>query len=194
MRHSAKTLTPLQGQYLPFIDVGTRRTLAGRMSNHKVMRGVVIGIGLISSCAFGQTTRTNPSASATIRAIPSSSSTSPNTPCASSNPTSPCYSVGAPRSPCYSAVGLNQPCSAASVPYSQTSPTPSPSADKMAQRSVVHALTKDQATAKILAKGYSHVANLRRDAEGGWRGKAEKDGATADVRLDRNGNVTATTP
>ena len=146
---------------------------------------------MISDTAFGQTTRTSPSASSTVRTIPSSSSTSPNTPCNFSNPTSPCYAAGAPRNPCYSAATPDQPCSTVTAPYPQSSPTPHPSAAKAAQRPAARALTRDQAAAQIVANGYSNVSGLRRDAAGGWRGRAEKDGVTQDVTLDRAGNVTA---
>jgi hypothetical protein len=54
---------------------------------------------------------------------------------------------------------------------------------------VVHALTQDQAKAQIEAKGYSNVSDLRRDREGNWHGKAEKEGQLRSVTLDRDGNV-----
>jgi hypothetical protein len=55
----------------------------------------------------------------------------------------------------------------------------------------VHAFTKDQAQSQIEAKGYSNVSGLRKDAEGVWRGDAEKDGIPAKVTLEVSGNVTA---
>jgi len=146
---------------------------------------------LLSGGAFAQTTRTNPSAASTTPTIPFSSSTSPNAPCNSFNPTSPCYSGRIPRNPCYSATAPDQPCSTTTTPNSQASPTPLPSASKAPPSAALRALTQDQAKALIEAKGYSNVSGLKRDSEGGWRGKAEKDGLVRNVALDREGNVTA---
>jgi hypothetical protein len=143
----------------------------------------------LSSSAFGQTTHTSPSASSTIPTIPSSSSTGPNVPCGPFNSTSPCYSARTPRSPCYSALAPNQPCSTTTTPYPPTPPTPSPSNPK-GRLTAVHALTQDQAKAQIEAKGYSNVSGLRRDRKGTWNGRAEKDGLTRNVTLDRDGNLT----
>jgi hypothetical protein len=146
---------------------------------------------LISDCAFGQTTRTNPSSSSTSPTLPSSSSTSPNSPCYSSNPTSPCHSANAPRNPCYSAAAPNEPCSSPTItPNSRTSPAPSPSAATTPQ-ATARAFTEDQAKSQIEAKGYSDVSELRKDAKGIWRGKAEKDGLPVNVILDVKGNITA---
>jgi hypothetical protein len=147
-------------------------------------------LSLISGYAFGQTTRTNPSASSTSPTIPHSSSTSPNSPCSSTNPTSPCYSANAPRSPCYSAATPSEPCSTTTTPDSRTSPAPALRAPTTAQASV-RAFTKDQAKSQIEAKGYSNVSGLRKDAEGIWRGNAERDGLPINVTLEVNGNVTA---
>jgi hypothetical protein len=147
-------------------------------------------LSLISGSAFGQTTRTNPSAASTSPTIPSSSSTSANSPCSSTNPTSPCYSANAPRNPCYSAAAPNEPCSSTTTPNSRTSPAPTPPPATTLE-AAVRAFTKDQAKSQIEAKGYSNVSGLRKDAEGIWRGTAEKDGLSTNVTLDVNGNVTA---
>jgi hypothetical protein len=154
--------------------------------NMRAILAATAVLSLISGYAFGQTTRTNPSASSTSPTISSSSSTSPNSPCSYANPTSPCYSAKAPRNPCYDAAAPNEPCSAGTAPYSQTSP---PGA-KTPQRAV-RAFTEDQAKSQIEAKGYSSISGLRKDAEGVWRGKAEKDGLPVNVTLDGNGDVTA---
>ena len=47
------------------------------------------------------------------------------------------------------------------------------------------------ATAKsqIEAKGYTRVANLKKDKDGVWHGKAMKDGASVPVSVDYQGNV-----
>jgi hypothetical protein len=148
---------------------------------------IVFILSLISDCSFAQTTRTSPSAASTTPTIRSSSSTSPTSPCDSSNPTSPCYSANAPRNPCYSAVAPDQPCSATAQPYSQASAPPS--SPSKATSAAAHALTADMAKAKIESNGYSNVSGLRRDVNGNWRGKAEKDGSSWNVTLDHEGNV-----
>ena len=155
------------------------------------IRTILIAVCFMSNSAFGQTTRTGPSASSTTATIPSSSSTSPNTPCSSFNPTSPCYTARIPRNPCYSAVAPDQPCSVATTPYPQAPPTPTPPESKTVKSAAaVHVFTQDQANAKIEAQGYSNVSALRRDARGNWRGKAEKDGLLRNITLDGEGKVT----
>ena len=144
---------------------------------------------LISDCAFGQTTRTGPSASSTTKTIPFSSSTSPNNPCSPTNPSSPCYSANAPGNPCYSAVAPNEPCSTTTTPNSPISPAPPPAATT--SLATDRAFTADQAKAQIEANEYSNVSGLRKDARGIWRGKAVKDGLIVNVTLDVNGTVTA---
>jgi hypothetical protein len=149
-----------------------------------------VALWFIAQSAFGQTTRTGPSAASTTKSIPSSSSTSPNSPCDSANPTSPCYSANAPRNPCYSAVAPNEPCSTTTTPNSPTLPTP-PTQAATTPFSTDHAFTADQAKSKIEAKGYSNLSGLRKDAIGVWRGKATKDGLPVSVTLDAEGKVTA---
>src|SRR5258708_11997382 len=154
------------------------------------MRAVLLAtlaLSLSSDCAFGQTTRTNPSAASTSPTIPSSSSTSANSPCSSSNPTSPCYSARSPRSPCYSAT--NEPCSTTTTPYTST-PAAAAKEPAVTPHAAARAYTEDQAKAQIEAKGYSRVSRLRKDAEGFWHGKAEKDGLPVNVPLDQNAALT----
>jgi hypothetical protein len=154
----------------------------------RVILAAIAALSLMSHFAFGQTTRTNPSASSTSSTIPSSSSTSPNSPCDPTNQTSPCYAAKSPRNPCYSAT--NDPCSTTTTLTSQPSVAPSPKADTTTQ-AAVPAITGDQAKSQIEAKGYSSVSGLRRDAKGIWSGKAAKDGFAVNVTLDLDGNVTA---
>ena len=52
-----------------------------------------------------------------------------------------------------------------------------------------NSFTRAQAQKQIEAKGYTHVAGLTKDADGIWRGTAEKNGATGPVTLDYQGNV-----
>jgi hypothetical protein len=144
---------------------------------------------LISHAAFGQTTRTSPSAASTSQTIPLSSSTTPSSPCYSSNPTSPCYSTRAPRIRCYSALTPDQPCFTVTTPDSRPSPQPSPTPIETRPANL-RALTEDQARAQIEANGYSKISRLQKDAEGVWHAQAEKDGLLQPVTLDAKGNVT----
>jgi hypothetical protein len=67
-------------------------------------------------------------------------------------------------------------------------PTPSVAT---ATQAAVRAVTEDQARSKIETKGYSNVSRLRKDVNGTWRGKAEKDGLSVSVTLGANGEVSA---
>lgn len=156
------------------------------------MQGILVAASallFVSNVAFGQTTRTAPSATSTSPTMPRALSTSANSPCAVSNPTSPCYTAKAPRNPCYNAAAPNGSCLATSTPDSQNSPTSSVPATQPLP-ATVRAFTKDQAKAQIEANGYSNVSNLTKDNEGNWHATAEKDGLLQNLTLDREANVT----
>ena len=52
-----------------------------------------------------------------------------------------------------------------------------------------NSFTEGQAKSRIESQGYSNVSGLTKDANGVWRGKAQKDGKAMDVSLDFQGNV-----
>lgn len=52
-----------------------------------------------------------------------------------------------------------------------------------------NSFTMSQARSQIIAKGYTHVRHLKKDASGVWRGTATKDGQTGPVSVDYQGNV-----
>jgi hypothetical protein len=52
-----------------------------------------------------------------------------------------------------------------------------------------NSFTKGQAISAIEAKGYTHVARLKKDNSGVWRGVAMKDGQPGPISLDYQGNV-----
>ncbi len=52
-----------------------------------------------------------------------------------------------------------------------------------------NSFTRSEARSQIEAKGYTHVAGLKKDKDGVWRGMATKDGATGNVSVDYQGNV-----
>jgi hypothetical protein len=49
--------------------------------------------------------------------------------------------------------------------------------------------TMSEAKSRIAAKGYMHIAALKKDNNGVWRGMATKDGQSVHVSLDYQGNV-----
>jgi hypothetical protein len=52
-----------------------------------------------------------------------------------------------------------------------------------------NSFTMKEARSQIEAKGYTHVAGLKKGKDGVWRGKATKDGRSGPVSVDYQGNV-----
>ena len=52
-----------------------------------------------------------------------------------------------------------------------------------------NSFTMREAKFQIEAKGYTHVAKLKKDKNGVWRGMAMKDGASGPISADYQGNV-----
>lgn len=52
-----------------------------------------------------------------------------------------------------------------------------------------NSFTEGQAKSRIEAKGFTNVTGLKKDADGIWRGKGMKAGASHDVALDYQGHV-----
>lgn len=52
-----------------------------------------------------------------------------------------------------------------------------------------NSFTRSEAKSQIEAKGYTHVAKLKKDENGVWRGMAMKDGTAGSVSVDYQGNV-----
>lgn len=182
------------------LDFAIDRSSAVRFHHRSNMRSVLAAAALCLICsgAFGQTTRTSPSAASTTKSIPAASSTSANSPCSNTNPTSPCYSANAPRNPCYSAATPEQPCSTTVTPSSPSSTDTTgysaslpPESATAARHSTERAMTADQAKSQIEAEGYSKVSGLQKDTKGIWRGKAMKDGSPTNVTIGVDGKITA---
>ncbi len=53
-----------------------------------------------------------------------------------------------------------------------------------------NSFTEGQAKSRLEANGFTNVSGLQKDAQGVWRGKATKGGASVDVSVDFQGNVT----
>jgi len=54
-----------------------------------------------------------------------------------------------------------------------------------------NSFTEGQAKSRIEANGYANVSDLKKDDQGVWRGKAQKDGKTVEVSMDFQGNIIA---
>lgn len=54
-----------------------------------------------------------------------------------------------------------------------------------------NSFTEGQAKSKIEDAGYTNVSELKKDDNGVWRGKASKDGSSAAVSVDFQGNINA---
>ena len=52
-----------------------------------------------------------------------------------------------------------------------------------------NSFTEAEAKSRIEARGFAGVTQLRKDEQGIWRGKAQRNGTTVDVALDFQGNV-----
>jgi hypothetical protein len=52
-----------------------------------------------------------------------------------------------------------------------------------------NSFTKTEAMKQIEAKGYTHVAKLKKDENGVWRGMAMKDGHSGPISVYYQGNV-----
>jgi hypothetical protein len=63
------------------------------------------------------------------------------------------------------------------------------SANATQPASGANSFTVGQARTRIEKEGYSDITDLRKDDNGVWRGKAQKDGQQTTVWLDYKGNV-----
>jgi hypothetical protein len=124
-----------------------------------------------SAPALAQTQPTRQSAYATIRTMQSAYATAALSPCRPSfNPAGPCYS------------GTIYPF------YSAIAPEEVPA--RTNRREGADSLDEAQVKARIEAKDYLNVSELRKDDHGIWRGKATmKNGKAVVVILDLEGNI-----
>ena len=53
-----------------------------------------------------------------------------------------------------------------------------------------NSFTEGQAKSRLETNGFTNVSGLQKDANGVWRGKANKGGQSVDVSVDFQGNVT----
>lgn len=95
--------------------------------------------------------------------------------------------------PLLAAVAIAVPAWAQTPPAAQDPATPAVTTESAAQPAMpakgANSFTEAQAKQRIEARGFSDVTGLAKDADGVWRGKAMKAGASHDVALDYQGNV-----
>jgi hypothetical protein len=98
----------------------------------------------------------------------------------------PATSTGAPSSPA-PAILHNGGKASASGDSNQAVATTTANADRPAKGA--NSFTEGEARRRIAGKGFSNVTGLKKDSDGIWRGKAQKDGQSTGVWLDYKGNV-----
>ena len=74
---------------------------------------------------------------------------------------------------------------------SQTTPAVKTEQNPGAPVAGKNSFTEAQVRERLVKAGYSDVSALAKDGKGVWRGKAMKSGASADVALDYQGNITS---
>ncbi len=67
--------------------------------------------------------------------------------------------------------------------------TAEPSRTTAAPVAGANSFTEGQARSRIEERGYTQVMDLKKDDNGVWRGTAMKDGKSAQVSLDYQGNI-----
>ncbi|MDQ0348145.1 PepSY domain-containing protein [Ancylobacter vacuolatus] len=95
--------------------------------------------------------------------------------------------------PILAAVAIAVPAWAQTPPAAQDPATPAVTTESATQPAMpakgANSFTEAQAKERIEARGFADVTGLAKDADGVWRGKAMKAGASHDVALDYQGNV-----
>jgi hypothetical protein len=99
----------------------------------------------------------------------------------------PGTSSGAPATPNPAGQKYDTGKASASGDGNQAVVTTGANADQPAKGA--NSFTRREAVKRIASKGYASVANLKKDADGVWRGTATKDGQSIQVWLDYKGNV-----
>jgi len=71
--------------------------------------------------------------------------------------------------------------------------TPPPKAGTTAETTTPgrNSFTEGQAKSRLEKAGYSKVTDLKKDDQGIWHAKAQKDGKSVDVALDYQGKIAA---
>jgi len=76
-------------------------------------------------------------------------------------------------------------------PSTKSDKSPTATSTEAAPVPGANSFTEGQAKSHIEEAGYSNVSGLAKDANGIWRGQAQRDGKNVAVALDYQGNVVA---
>lgn len=153
------------------------------------MKSFLIGSAasvLVVGLALAQTTPSRPAATGTVTPPSTSGVAAQPLPPAGSVAT-PGTSVGAPSSAAPGNLHNGGGKAAASGNRNQAVATTNANANQPAKGA--NSFTEAEARRRIEASGFSNVTGLAKDADGVWRGKAQKDGASTEVWLDYKGNA-----
>lgn len=85
--------------------------------------------------------------------------------------------------------GMAAPGSRAAASGNDNQAVATTAADAATPAHGANSFTMGEARRRITAKGYTDVANLKKDSGGVWRGTAQKSGSPAHVWLDYKGNI-----
>jgi hypothetical protein len=142
------------------------------------MRSTILRLALLGAVAavpaYAQNTTTTPNPAAPGRAAPGA---------ATEQSTAPNSSIGAD-----SRSGATAP---GSVTEGASRAVTIDEGTRKAEQAVpgANSFTEAQARSRIEAAGFSGVADLQKDDQGVWRGRAQRNGQQVGVALDYQGNV-----
>lgn len=150
----------------------------------KIAAALPCALLLSAGMALAQTPPPSTGTSPTPSTTPPAPATPPSATAAPPEQMAPGHSMGAPPQP-----NTPEPTNkaAASGNDNQAVATTGANADQPAHGA--NSFTRGEARRRLQSRGYSHVAGLRKDHDGVWRGTAQKDGAPVNVWLDYKGNV-----
>src|SRR6185295_7560873 len=96
----------------------------------------------------------------------------------------------APAAPQAAARGNRAEAPAASGPVNPAiKTTEGNNANVTAPVAGANSVTEGEAKTRLESQGFTNVSGLKKDDQGIWRGKAQRDGKPVDVALDFQGNV-----
>jgi hypothetical protein len=97
----------------------------------------------------------------------------------------------APRNPDAGTPGGTGAMAPSAQPDVARGTAPAPATGSAATATARPAMTEEQARTQFAGAGYTDVRDLQRNPDGGWRGRAMRDGQQISVMLDPSGQVTA---
>jgi hypothetical protein len=134
---------------------------------------LVLASGLLATAASAQTPSTSPSR--------------PTAPVVTTTPGAPGTNTSTGTVPGAGVIDRNTGKAAAAGDRNQAVATTGANAPQPAKGA--NSFSDGEARRRIESRGYSTVADLKKDGDGVWRGSAMKDGAKVGVWLDYKGNI-----